>query len=246
MNTTDSSAATTRHASRISSGPWRRKTALAAITALGILIGAADTAAGEIERYPFEATKGDSISEFISHARLLSETVETAVESLLTGFTFSRPRPVWIAPAAAGDTNHWVFDAITRELFARGHVIYDIPREDSVQRHWELRYRLDDIGLALPEVRRHAFLGRIWVKRASHATVKADLWDRETGELIWKGAGESRIADWVPKRDLPRLSSGSDPVTLHPPPKTASERYAEPVIITAAVGALTVLFFAVR
>jgi hypothetical protein len=117
---------------------------------------------------------------------------------------------------------------------------------DSIQRHWEFRYRLDKIDLTFPEVARHGLLKRIWVKRVSDASIHADLWDRETGELVWADTAETRMTDWVAKRDLPRLASPTDPVVSEPPPLTMSERLTEPVVITTAVGALTILFFAVR
>ncbi|MEW5873571.1 MAG: hypothetical protein AB1752_00140 [Candidatus Zixiibacteriota bacterium] len=202
--------------------------------------------AAEFERYPFAATKGDSLPEIITHEQFLRMTVLLAVDSLLGEFTFSRPKPIWIGPADGADTNRWIHDAVTATLFEKGYVIYDAPRGDSMQRHWEFRYRLDRLDLALPEVARHGFLKRIWVKRISDATVHADLWDRETGELMWADTAETRVTDWVPKRDLPHLAGGSDPVVPPPPPLTMSERLAEPVVITAAVGALTILFFAVR
>jgi hypothetical protein len=154
---------------------------------------------------------------------------------------------LWITPAAEQQPNFWFEETASRELFDRGFVVQESPGDDtSGSVIWAVRYRLDRFSLSLPKCARHSFLGRIWVERVFDLSLHLQVWDMESGQLLWSNSVDSVWTDWVPKRRLKELSEATSPFLSPVPPVTTIERLAEPVMIIAAAGALTALFFVVR
>ena len=143
--------------------------------------------------------------------------------------------------------NHWFEEAAAKVLFDQGFIVREGVDKDSTDaRLWAIRYRFDRFSLSLPQSKRHKFMGKIWLHRLLDEAILVHVWDLESGELLWSNTSNQRVSDWIPKRELPELSQISPPLLPPVPPVTTTERLAEPVVIGAAVGALTILFFAVR
>jgi hypothetical protein len=204
-------------------------------------------AATEIQFLTFDATQPDTITSFPTNDQFVRRGVEVAADSLLATLSISRPKPVWITPAEGQTANHWFEEAAARVLFDRGFIVREAPVTDTTDaRIWAVRYRFDRFSLSLPVSARHSFLGKIWVKRLLDLAVLVHVWDQETGDLLWSNETETAVSDWIPKSRLSDLNQTSPPLSPPEPPVTTVERLAEPVLVGAAVGALTVLFFAVR
>lgn len=198
-------------------------------------------------RLSFEDTKSDTLTSFPTHEQFIGVSFGILAESLFADLNFSRPKPVWIAPSEGAERNAWFEDTTARLLFDRGFIIRDADAVDSLASGtWSVRYRLDRFLLTLPEAARHTFLGRIWLKREFEASVHVNLWDQDRDELVWSGSEELRAIDWIPKNQLADLTASAPPPLSPEPPITTEERLVEPVLIGTAIGALTVLFFAVR
>jgi len=198
-------------------------------------------------RLTFEQTKSDTLTTFPTHEEFMGLTMSYLADSLFSDLNFSRPRPIWIAPAEGEPRNGWFEDTTARMLFDRGFVIREAPADDSLSEGtWSVRYRLDRQLLTLPRVARHGLLGKIWVKRQAEASVHVNVWDTDAGEMVWSGSEAVRVTDWFPKGKLALLEANAPPDLMPEAPTTTEERLAEPILIGAAVGALTVLFFAVR
>jgi hypothetical protein len=202
---------------------------------------------GEIELNTFADTQNDSTTAFRTHEQFVRFGVDLAVESLFQAFTFSRPKPVWITPAEGQAPNHWFEEAAAKVLFDQGFIVREgVDKDTTDTRLWAIRYRFDRFSLSLPQSRRHKFMGTIWLHRLLDEAILVHVWDLESGELLWSNTSNQRVSDWIPKRDLPELSQISPPIAPPVPPVTSTERLGEPIVIGAAVGALTILFFAVR
>lgn len=217
----------------------------AVVCALCLL--AVPCSSADVELNTFVDTKADSSVTFRTHEQFVRTGIDLAVESLFQTFTFSRPKPVWITPAEGQLPNHWFEEAAAKALFDQGFIVREGVGKDSADaRLWAVRYRFDRFSLSLPQAKRHKFLGKIWLHRLLDEAILVHVWDLESGELLWSNTSNQRVSDWIPKRALPELSQISSPLTPPVPPITATERLGEPIVIGAAVGALTILFFAVR
>ena len=202
---------------------------------------------GELEVTTFADTQADTLTGFLTHDQFVRLGVDLAVESLFQAFSFSRPKPLWITPAEGQAPNHWFEEAAAHVLFNQGFMVREAADKDTADALiWAVRYRFDRLSLSLPQAARHKFLGKIWVKRLLDEAILVHVWDLESGELLWSNTSNQRISDWIPKGELSVLSQTSPPLTAPAAPVTAAERLTEPVLIGAAVGALTILFFAVR
>jgi hypothetical protein len=232
---------------QISLAPQLRKLSRTFTLIIAALAVPQSVSATEIELTTFEATRSDTLTEFPTHDQFVRTGVSLATDRLFEAFAISRPKPLWITPADGQVPNHWFEEAAAHLLFDRGFVVREAPEQDTTgARIWAVRYRFDRFQLSLPESDRHSFLGRIWVKRLLDLAVLIHVWDLESGELLWSNATELAVSDWVPKRRLESLTQTSSPLSPPAPPVTTVERLAEPVIVGAAIGALTILFFAVR
>jgi hypothetical protein len=203
--------------------------------------------AGDHEIISFEETRSDTLTAFRTHEQFVRLGVDLAVDGLFQAFSFSRPKPVWITPAEGQAPNHWFEEAAARVLFDQGFIVREGMDKDTADaRIWAIRYRFDRFSLSLPQSRRHKFMGKIWVQRLMDEAILVHVWDLESDELLWSNTSNQRVSDWIPKRELPELSQISPPLESPVAPVTTAERLTEPVLIGAAVGALTILFFAVR
>ena len=219
----------------------------AAVCAVAFCLLAAPCYSADIELNTFPDTQNDSLTAFPTHEQFVRTGVDIAVESLFQTFSFSRPKPVWITPAEGQAPNHWFEEAAAKVLFDQGFIVREGVDKDSTDaRLWAIRYRFDRFSLSLPQSKRHKFMGKIWLHRLLDEAILVHVWDLESGELLWSNTSNQRVSDWIPKRELPELSQISPPLLPPVPPVTTTERLAEPVVIGAAVGALTILFFAVR
>lgn len=233
---------------QISSVPRLHSARLAAaVFALAFCLLATPCYSADIALNTFADTQNDSLTAFPTHEQFVRTGVDIAVESLFQTFTFSRPKPVWITPAEGQAPNHWFEEAAAKVLFDQGFIVREgVDKDTTDARLWAIRYRFDRFSLSLPQSRRHKFMGKIWLHRLLDEAILVHVWDMESGELLWSNTSNQRVSDWIPKRELPELSQISPPVLPPVPPVTTTERLAEPVVIGAAVGALTILFFAVR
>lgn len=201
----------------------------------------------EWTRLSLEATQSDTLDSFPTHEQFIGASFGLLADSLFSDLNFSRPRPVWIAPAEGAERNVWFEDTTARLLFDRGFIIRDAAEVDSLAGGtWAVRYRLDRFLLTLPEAARHKFLGRIWLKRQFETSAHVSIWDTDLNELIWSGSEDARVTDWIPKSQLSTLATSAPPGLSPEAPTTVEERLVEPVLIGTAIGALTILFFAVR
>lgn len=200
-----------------------------------------------VRRVTFEQTKTEKPSVYPTNEEFARWSVTRLADSLLSEFQISRPRPIWIGAADGETANPWFEDTTARLLYDRGFVVRERPDADSLDEGlWSVRYRFDRFALTMPSAKRHSFLGKIWVERQFEASLYLSVWDGSVGELVWSGSEDISASDWVPKSELRTLASRA-PSPLDPEiPTTREERLVEPVLIGAAVGALTVLFFAVR
>lgn len=189
----------------------------------------------------------DSVEVYPSHAQIIRRNVAGVARKIFDGFPFVRPKPMWITPASGQERNFWFEESASRELFDRGFIVQESPGDDTASSGlWAVRYRFDNFSLDLPKCARHSFLGRIWVQRAFNLSLQLQVWDIESGQLLWSNSGDGSWTDWVPKGKLKELSDPASLLLSPVPPVTTMERLAEPALVIAAAGALTVLFFVVR
>ncbi|MBI5867837.1 MAG: hypothetical protein HZB43_06050 [candidate division Zixibacteria bacterium] len=217
------------------------------IILLVILCFGAATACAETPSDSVARIGSDSVDVYPSNAQIVRRNVASVARKIFDGFPFVRPKPMWITPATGEPRNFWLEESAARELFERGYIVQESPGEDTATSGlWAVRYRFDRFSLSLPQCARHSFLGRIWVQRKFDLSLQLQVWDMESGQLLWSNSGDGSCSDWVPKRKLKELSDPGSTFLSPVPPVTTMEKLAEPALVIAAAGALTVLFFVVR
>jgi hypothetical protein len=109
-----------------------------------------------------------------------------------------------------------------------------------------LFYRIIDMSLSYPQVKRKGFLGaRILTRRAS-LNLSFRLEDQATGKVLWSERTKEERSDLVRRGMAGSLNNKTYPFLSPPLPDDPQSRFVEPALVVAVVGGLVYLFFANR
>jgi hypothetical protein len=109
-----------------------------------------------------------------------------------------------------------------------------------------LFYRIIDMSLSYPQVKRKGFLGgRILTRRAS-LNLSFRLEDRTTGKVLWSERAKEEKSDLVKRSMAGSLNNKTYPFLSPSLPDDPQSRFMEPALVVAVVGGLVYLFFASR
>jgi hypothetical protein len=117
---------------------------------------------------------------------------------------------------------------------------YDLPESKS------LLYRIIELKLDYPMVKRKSFLGEKLVTRKASINLSFRLEDKTTGKVFWSKRGKEEKSDVVKKSMIKSLNNESYPFLSPALSGDSQGRYLEPALVAAVVGGLIYLFFANR
>ncbi len=109
-----------------------------------------------------------------------------------------------------------------------------------------LFYRIIEMSLDYPEIKRKSFLGGRMVTRRSWLNLSFRLEDGATGHVLWTKRGQQERSDFIKKSMVKSLNNQSYPFLSPPLPGDSHSRFLEPALVAVVVGGLIYLFFANR
>jgi hypothetical protein len=109
-----------------------------------------------------------------------------------------------------------------------------------------LFYRIIEMRLDYPKVKRMGFLGRRMVSREAHLNLSLRLEDAATGKVLWTKREQEQSSDLVKRSVVTSLNNESYPFLSPSLPDDAQSRFFEPALVAVVVGGLVYLFFASR
>jgi hypothetical protein len=109
-----------------------------------------------------------------------------------------------------------------------------------------LFYRIIEMSLDYPEIKRKSFLGGRMLIRRSRLNLSFQLEDEATGQVLWTRRGQQERSDLIKRSMVKSLNNRSYPFLSPPLPDDTHSRFLEPALVAVVVGGLIYLFFANR
>ncbi len=110
----------------------------------------------------------------------------------------------------------------------------------------QLFYRIIDMNLSYPEVKRRGFLGgRILTRRAA-LNLSFRLEDGATGKVLWSEKVKEERSDVIKRSMAKSVNNKTYPFLSPSLPEDPQSKYLEPALVISVVGGLIYLFFANR
>ena len=109
-----------------------------------------------------------------------------------------------------------------------------------------LFYRIIEMSLNYPKVKRKGFLGERIVTRKASLNLSFRLEDNATGKVLWTKRGKEERSDLIKKSMIKSVNNQSYPFLSPSLPDDPQSRFIEPTLVVAVVGGLIYLFFANR
>ena len=109
-----------------------------------------------------------------------------------------------------------------------------------------LFYRIIEMSLNYPKVKRKGFLGARLVTRKASLNLSFRLEDNATGKVLWTKRGKEERSDLIKKSMIKSVNNQSYPFLSPSLPDDPQSRFIEPALVVAVVGGLIYLFFANR
>ena len=111
---------------------------------------------------------------------------------------------------------------------------------------WSLFYRIIQMKLSYPKVKRKGFFGHKLVTREAKLNVSFRLEEKESGKVLWTKRETEERSEVVKKQMIKYLNNDSYSFLSPPLPEDIRAKYIEPALVAAVVGGLIYLFFANR
>ncbi len=109
-----------------------------------------------------------------------------------------------------------------------------------------LFYRIIEMSLDYPKVKRKGFFGASLVTRKAWLNLSFRLEDKFTGKVLWTKRGKEERSDLIKKSKIKSVKNESYPFLNPSLPGDPQSRFFEPALVVAVVGGLIYLFFANR
>lgn len=109
-----------------------------------------------------------------------------------------------------------------------------------------LFYRIIDMTLTYPQVRRKGFLGTRILTRTAKLNLSFRLEDGATGKVLWSQKGKEEQSDQIKRSQVASVNNKTYPFLSPSLPDDPQSRLLEPVLLVAVTGGLIYLFFANR
>jgi hypothetical protein len=109
-----------------------------------------------------------------------------------------------------------------------------------------LFYRIIELSLEYPEIKRKGFFGKRLVTRKASLNFSFRLEDNETSRVLWSKRGKDQRIDLIEKSMIKSLNNESYPILSPSLPQDSQSKLIEPALVVAVVGGLIYLFFANR
>ena len=196
---------------------------------------------------PAEADRSQIVP---TNFELLRQSVAEAIDEVCDRLPLHEPGNLCLRPETAFTGNWLVERALIQSLQGRGVRVL-IP--DSLKKqpsaahmcHTVLHYRVVDLDLEYPASRRKYHFGPRLVERQTQLHFLFTL-SGDSGEVLWTGETQRSDGDWILVKELANLERKS-PAFVSPRLKADGwGRFAEPALLTAAVGGLIYFFYSTQ
>ena len=183
-----------------------------------------------------------------SNEEFLRGTLRSLFEQTFKDFPEANSKFVFLKTEEDNPANWLLEDELVSYLLSLNYQIslgspdsnYTLPESNS------LFYRIIELKLDYPKVKRKSFLGEKLVTRRATLNLAFRLENKATGKVLWSKRGQEEKSDVVKKSMIKSLNNDSYPFLSPSLSSDSQSKYLEPALVAAVVGGLIYLFFANR
>ena len=124
--------------------------------------------------------------------------------------------------------------------------LHSTERNSILSESQSLFYRIIEMSLDYPKIKRKGFLGERIVTRKASLNLSFRLEDKVTGKVLWTKREKEERSDLIKKNRIKSVNNQSYPFLSPSLPADSQSRFIEPALVVAVVGGLIYLFFANR
>ena len=184
----------------------------------------------------------------VSNEEFLRESVRTLLHKAFLDFPQGESRFICLNSEEENPANWLLEDELLSYLQSLNFQVALHP--GSVQNEfpgsWSLFYRIIQMKLSYPKVKRKGFFGHKLVTREAKLNVSFRLEEKGSGKVLWTKRETEERSDVVKKQTIKYLNNDSYSFLSPPLPQDLQAKYIEPALVAAVVGGLIYLFFANR
>jgi hypothetical protein len=183
-----------------------------------------------------------------SNEEFLREAIRSLLEQAFKDFPEADSKFVFLKMEEDHPANWLLEDELASYLLSKNYQVslsspdpnYDFPESKP------LFYRIIELKLDYPKVKRKSFLGEKLVTRRASINLSFRLEDKATGKVLWSKRGKEEKSDVVKKMMIKSLDNESYPFLSPSLSSDSQGKYLEPALVAAVVGGLIYLFFSNR
>jgi len=196
----------------------------------------------------FAEEKEKEKENLVSNEEFLRESVRNLLHKAFVDFPPSEPRLIFVNSEEEDSANWLLEDELVSYLQSLNFqvALHSSGGQSESPKAWSLFYRIIEMRLFYPQVKRKGFLGHKVVTRRAQLNLLFRLEEKENGEVLWTKRETEERSDMVKKQNIKYLNNNSYSLLSPPLPEDPQAKYVEPAMVAAVVGGLIYLFFANR
>ena len=183
-----------------------------------------------------------------SNEEFLRESVRSLLEVTFGDFPDDKSQLLRLRSEEEHPANWLLEDELVSYLVSSEYEVALKPgtSEDNLQESQSLFYRIIEMSLRYPEVKRKGFLGGRRVVRRAVLNLSFRLEEEATGRVLWSERVKEETSDLIERSMAQSVNNRTYPFLSPSLPDDLQSRYVEPALVVAVVGGLIYLFFANR
>jgi hypothetical protein len=192
--------------------------------------------------------KGQEKENLISNEEFLRESVRGLLGKAFLDFPRTESRFIFVNSEEEDSANWLLEDELVSYLGSLNFqvALHPTTGQNEVPKAWSLFYRIIEMKLSYPQVKRKGFFGPKWLTRKANLNVSFRLEEKENGKVLWSKRETEERSDTVKKQTIKYMNNDSYSFLSPPLPEDSQAKYIEPALVAAVVGGLIYLFFANR
>ncbi len=186
--------------------------------------------------------------DLVSNEQFLRESVRIFLGKAFLDFPRAESKFVFVNAEGENDGNWLLEDELLSYLQSLNFqvALHAGTRKNEVPQAWSLFYRIINMELSYPDVKRKGFFGHKQVTRRAKLNLSFRLEEKGNGKVLWSKRGIEERADTVKKQAIKYLNNDAYSFLSPSLPEDPQAKYVEPALVAAVVGGLIYLFFGNR
>ncbi len=183
-----------------------------------------------------------------SNEEFLRGSIRSLLGRTFAGFPQAKSKLLILKAEEEHPANWLLEDELVSYLLSLNYrvALHSTEPNNNLPESQSLFYRIIEMSLNYPKVKRKGFLGARLVTRKALLNLSFRLEYGTTGKVLWTKRGKEERSDLIKKSMIKSVNNQYYPFLSPSLPDDPQSRFVEPALVVAVVGGLIYLFFANR